>query len=73
MKDLKVFTCSDHDGHYPVGTASVIVAKDKQYARRLLNKSLKSAGLKQSPEKPFTLNELDTTEAGVTTLCDGNY
>ena len=70
---LRIFTCTDHDGHYPVGTSSVIVARDEEEARELLDTALVAAGLKTGKEARYTLQELNTDRARVIILQDGNY
>ncbi len=42
---MKIYTCTDHDTHYPVGGSSIVTAKDKREARKLLNEKLKEQGL----------------------------
>ena len=70
---MRVFTCVDHDCHYPVGVASVIVAENEQQARELLDAQLIEHGLNPYDEPPYTLQELalDTPQAIV--LRDGDY
>lgn len=68
---MKVYYCTDHDGYYPVGTASIIVAENEDDANRMLVRTLNNIGLKGND--PFTLTELDTTKPQVTILQDGNY
>jgi len=67
---MKVFVCNDHDGYWPVPTASVIVAKDEEDAKVMLRKELESKGLKT---EWFTLKELDVTKEQVEMLSDGDY
>lgn len=71
IKELKVFTCTDHDSHYPVGVASIVVAPTEQTARNTLRKQLSEHGL--NPDTDFTLYEVDITKRHATILCDGNY
>lgn len=68
---MRVFICTDHEGHYPVGVASIVVADDEDHARRLLGAELKQHGLRR--EKPFTLQEVGTADAHALVLLDGNY
>lgn len=70
---MKIYTYTDHDHHWPVGVASVVVAKDENEARELLDNTLVSIGLKPSEIKSYTLVELDTNHAHATVLRDGNY
>ena len=67
---MKIFTCTDHDGHW-VGVASVVVAPSEEIARRLLSVELRSLGL--NGNKPFTLRVLDTAEPKAVVLQDGDY
>jgi hypothetical protein len=67
---MSVFTCRDHDGIWPVGTASVIVADDYLQARKLLIAELKKRKLETDD---FTLQELDLTYPHVLVLRDGDY
>ena len=67
---MKVFTCTSFGGHYPVGTAAVIVARDRGHARRLLRKALKECGLEEDNE---IFVEVDVETAGAIVLRDGEY
>lgn len=66
----RVFVCTDHAGHYPVGVASVVVAHDEQQARMMLEDELCRIGLEKTA---FTLVEVDRTRPSVRVLNDGNY
>lgn len=68
----KVFTCTDFRGIWPVGVSSVIVARDRQEARHLLDKALENAGIPQD-SIPYTLAELDLTKPGALLLNTGDY
>ena len=73
MKDgLKVFVCSDHDGHY-VGVASVMVAKSREDATKRLDLELMKAGLATSKTRPYIVLELNTGAPSATILQDGDY
>lgn len=65
---LRIF-CASHDGHY-MGGYSVVVAKDRRTARRILLRELKAQGLNP---KVFDMHELDITKEGVDLLYDGEY
>lgn len=67
----RVFVCTDHAGHYPVGVASVIIADSEVQARGLLEEELRTRGL--NPDEPFTLQEVTSTDPRVVVLNDGNY
>jgi hypothetical protein len=68
---MRVFYCTDHDGHYPVGVCSIIVAPNEEKAYQLLQIELIKQGLKA--DEPFTLREVDTTNEYAIVLLDGNY
>jgi hypothetical protein len=70
MNAMKVFTCTDHDGHFLSGI-SVIVAETELKAVNSLKKELEKAGL--DPDKKFTLQELDITTRQVDMLFNGDY
>ncbi len=67
---MRVFTCTDHAGVWPVGVASIVVAPDEQAAREILAAELARHMLK--PE-PFTLTEVDLGTPSAIILRDGNY
>ena len=67
---MRLFICTDHDGHYPGGTASIAVAPDKAEAERLLKGELAKEGL---DSKPFTLSEVDMSVPHATVLRNGDY
>ena len=69
---MKFYTCTNHDGHWPVGVASVIFADDKRHARRLLDKVLVAHHLRPSKHKPYDLKEVPI-EYGAYVLHDGEY
>ena len=69
---MKTFTCNSFTGHYPVGSAAVIVAETRLKAVNSLNKELKSIGLKGDVTED-QLEEVDTTKRHITILSDGNY
>lgn len=69
---LRVWTCTTFEGHHPVGTSAVIVADDKEEARRLLNSALICAYLPPLLDKD-ELVELDLEKAHAVVLQDGDY
>lgn len=69
---MNVYTCTDFSGHWPVGTAAVIVAPDIKAARAKLHEALKANGLVQDVAT-CTLRKLDTTQADCIILNDGDY
>jgi Trk K+ transport system NAD-binding subunit len=70
---MKIFTCNDHYMIYPVGCASVVVARDEAEARRLLDDALRGRGMLDSNQSPYTLVELDIARAQAVILVDGDY
>lgn len=68
---LRVFTCVDHEGVWPVGVASVVVADNEASARAILGGELYKRGLAR--DRPFTLQEVDLTRPRATVLMDGDY
>jgi hypothetical protein len=71
--DMKAYSCNDHDGHWPVGVASIIIANDEEHAIKLLDSELKTVGLKPYKDHKYTLKEIDTNRPNVIVLNDGNY
>lgn len=67
---MKVFTCTDHAGHW-VGVASVIIAKTEWAAKELLRDELKKQGLHQ--EGDITLQQIDADTACAYVLQNGDY
>jgi hypothetical protein len=68
---MKVWTCNDHETHWPVGGASVVVAETEDHARHLLTMALAADGLRNIQH--FTLKELDLSKASAVILCNGEY
>jgi hypothetical protein len=68
---MKVFYCADHDGHWPVGVASIVVAPSESIARLCLYEKLTELGI--GGKKDFTLTELSTDKTQVLILRDGDY
>lgn len=70
---MNVFVCTDHDLHYPVGCASVVVADGEDQARELLDAELVRRGLRPHAVEPYTLKQLPAGRALAVVLCDGDY
>lgn len=68
---MKLFTCTDHAVHWPVGGASVIVAETKERAEHLLRLALLEHGLKDASE--LTLTEVPLNLETAIVLRDGDY
>ena len=71
IMEFKTYICTDHDSHYPVGSASVVNAKSKNAAILLLDKELIANGLKPFELYPYTLKIVKDGQAIV--LCNGDY
>lgn len=74
-REFRLFTCNNFRGHYPVGTAAVIVHRSMLMAKKLLLANLKSQGLEQDEddEARIVLKELPINGPGVYILRDGEY
>lgn len=70
---MRVFYCNDFTGHWPVGTAAVIVAKDAGEAETLLRLALEADGLAERNTGEIRINELKTEAPSVILLCNGVY
>ena len=70
---MKVYMAKGHDGHWPVGTASVVVAEDITQAMALLDAALIAQGLKPFKDEQYTLVSLDTSTPAAYVLCNGDY
>lgn len=72
---MPIFTNNTFRGHYPVGTAVVVSARNAEDAALILNGYLAAMGLAQEPPlaaadmQPFPIK----AGVGVRVLCDGNY
>jgi len=69
---MSVFDTNDFRGHWPVGTAAVIVARNLDEAYVLVSKQLCEMGLATTNED-FSVKELPTDRAHVVVLQDGDY
>ena len=70
---MKTFTCNSFTGHYPVGAAAVVFAKDAIEAANKLNTELREAGLPGDAEaKDMQVFPSERNE-DVRILVDGNY
>lgn len=66
---MNIYTNATFNGHYPVGTAAVVVAKDQLEAARELSNELLRIGLPQDVNP----SEMIEIKEGVRILCDGDY
>lgn len=70
---MKVFTCTNFEGFYPVGTSAIIVAVDKKQAREFLLKALPKDLRGKNSSKELVFNEVDLVTTNCVILQDGNY
>jgi len=68
---MRTFVCNDHKGWWPVPTASVVIAENKEQAFQLLKEKLKNSY--DVDDDSFTLKEIDTTKIGAIVLSYGDY
>lgn len=69
---MRVFYSNDFRGHWPVGTAAVIVARNLDEAYTLMLSKLIGMGLGKD-QSDFTVHEVATDATGVIVLQDGDY
>ena len=69
---MKVYTCDSFVGHYPVGTAAVIVAAGKEDAKLQLEAALRVQRLAQTVDLS-AITELKTSKPTTLVMCNGNY
>ena len=70
--DFNVYINTQFTGHYPVGTAAVVVAGDRFQAADMLNTELAMRGLKPDV-KSVDMVKVNTERLSAHILCDGNY
>lgn len=69
---FNVYACNQFTGHYPVGTAAVVVAKSQEHAADVLNKQLRLQGLPGDATANMMALVVQIAPQAVV-LCDGNY
>lgn len=67
----RLWVCTDHPTHWPVGGASIVMANSEAEARDLLSAALRENCL--DPSEGFSLLELNWSIPFARVLCDGNY
>jgi hypothetical protein len=70
---MRLWVCTDHDCHFPVGCASVANTIDEDEARQLLDMALAAHGLQPGTVKQYTLTEVPLDQARAVVLNDGEY
>lgn len=66
---MRVFISADFTGHWPVGSAAVVIAESAEQARALLTEELRQHGLKFDG----TLDEVKADEPKAIVMRDGDY
>ena len=69
---MKVFDNKTFTGHWPVGSAAIVVAADQEDAARLLRLTLIKSGLKGDVGIKDMVH-VNTRQFQAIILCDGNY
>ena len=69
---MKVYMNNTFSGHYPVGSAAVVVAENKQSAAAMLSEILTRNGLSQEVT-PSSMMEVDLNKPNTYLLADGEY
>ena len=69
---MKVWTNTQFEGHYAVGTAAVVVADNAEQAAELLNDACGKEGLGR-PATAQQFTELTCVKPVARILCNGNY
>lgn len=69
----RIYCCTDFRGYWPVGVASVVVARNEAEGRQLLKQKLKEVGIPLEGDGEFNLKEVNTDNPGVFILNDGSY
>lgn len=68
----KVYSNTQFAGHYPVGTAAIVVAESPEQAAQFLEDELKKHGLHEKV-KVEDMKLVPLKVGFVDVLCDGNY
>ena len=58
MSELIGFLVTNFDGHYPVGTAAIVYATDREHCKRLLLVELREQGLGEDNPDEWTITPL---------------
>lgn len=71
---MRLFSCTNFNGFYPVGVAAIIWAESPEKATEQLNESLRNRGL-EGNSNVVDMHEIHTEgqDPFVTILNDGNY
>lgn len=69
---MKIFWTDDFSGHYPVGTAAIVIEKNELAARIRLDNEIKSIGL-DGLRPNAVLHKIPQTNPVAIIIRDGNY
>lgn len=69
----RIFVCTNFRGYWPVGVASLVIAKDKREAKKLLDQKLRDAGIPIEGDGDYTLTEINIDSPGAVILNDGKF
>lgn len=69
----KLYACTNFKGHYPVGTAAIVVARGPNAAIAQLRGVLAAANLSQDEDWKPELKEFKIDQPGAYILRDGDY
>lgn len=72
---MKLYTCINHPGHWPVPTATIILAESNGEARAMIDQSLREAHIRMDDWKlsDYKLVEVDMSIKQAIVLSDGDY
>lgn len=70
---MRLWTCNDFKGHWPVGSAAVVLAENEDRARELLDAAIKGRSLPDGLQSDEPIVEVDMGVEQAIVLCDGNY
>lgn len=71
---MNIYTCTDFKGHYPVSTAAVVIAQDRESAAAKLNGDLRNLGLPGDATQESMIPLIpDPNYPVCRILCDGDY
>ena len=70
---MKTYTCQGFKGHWPIGTAAVVLANDAETAAQTLNKELVANSLPGDVKPDEMVELIDDGNPKAKLLNDGNY
>jgi hypothetical protein len=70
---MKIYVCTNFTGHWPVGSAALVIAEDSEEAERMLRDVLAEEIPQRTQPPKLWMDEVKPDSKGVTLLNDGNY